>query len=163
MHAVFGFVEDLGILRLEHLVRNLKSASILRDVRIKVVERRQTVEEHEFAVDVTRSAHKIHIDLIGAEHLDAFSRLRLLAHRNPNVGVKDVRALHALYGIVENADVDAVALCDLLCLGKNGLVRPEFLRRTADVSYARLGAAHHKRIGDVVAAVADVRDRALLK
>ena len=163
MHPVLALVEDLRVLRLEDLVRHLEGAGVLRDLGIEVVERRQAVQEHQLAVDVARGAHEVHVDLIGAQHLDALGGLSLLAHRHPDIGVEHVRTLHALDGVVEHTDVDAVALRDLLGLGEDLLVRPEFLRRAADIADTCLGAAHHERIRDIVAAITNIGNRAVLQ
>ena len=163
MHSVFGFVENLGILRLEHFIGDFERAGGLRDFGVEIVESRQAVEEHEPAVEVARRAHEVHVDLVGTQELDALGRLRLFAHRDPDVGVEHVRAGDALHGVVENADVDAVFRGDGGGLCKNRLVGPELPGRAADVTHARLGATHHQRIGNVVAAVADVCDGAVLK
>ena len=76
---------------------------LLADLRVRVVERRQAV--HELDVGVAGERHRLRVDLVGHEQLDALGPdLVGLAHRDPDVGEQDVAAPHGLGDVLGDRD-----------------------------------------------------------
>src|SRR3954452_10895985 len=87
VHPVLGLVEDERSIRLEHLVGDLERLEsvlvedLLADLRVRAVERRQAV--HELDVRVARQRHRLAVDLVGEEQVDALGPHGIgLAHRD---------------------------------------------------------------------------------
>src|SRR3954451_1566396 len=101
MHPVLRLVEHDRRRRLEDLLGDFHLGDpeclehLLADLGLRVVERGQAV--HELRVRIPGCCHRSRVDLVGAELLDALAPdLVRLAHRNPDIGVQEVRALDAL-------------------------------------------------------------------
>ena len=95
MEPVFGLVENSLRVRLE---------SFLVDFLAAV--RGQAVHHQHIRLG---QLHKVAIDLVAAQHFDALCCLLLLAHRNPNVGVKQVGALRRGFQIFATNNFSARA------------------------------------------------------
>ena len=158
MHAVLGLVEHAAALALEHLVGDLelRQAELLVDVLadggVTVMEARQAV--HEDAV-VGRLRHELGVDLILGKKPDALlPQLVGLAHRDPDVGVDDVRAAGTFVDVLGQRDGRAGGLGDLAALGDE-LGGRHLLGRPAGAEvHTELRAHDHEGVAHVVAGVA---------
>src|SRR6188508_563865 len=109
VHPVLGLVPDDRAFGLEDLVRNLHAVHpeplvhLLADLGLAVVECRQAV--HELDGRVAGLGHQVAVDLVRREELDPLiPDGGVLAHRDPDVGVQEVDALHALIGALGQGD-----------------------------------------------------------
>ena len=95
------------------------------------------------------------VHLIGLQKLDALLPHRIrFAHRDPDVGVKHIRAARAVGNVRGQGHAAAGVLGDLPRGFDQFLRRKQRFRRAGGEVHAHLGAGHHQRIGHVVARVA---------
>ena len=125
VHPVLGLVPDDRSLGLEDVVRDLHPVQpeplvhLLADLGLAVVERRQAV--HELDGRVAGLGDELGVDLVGREELDPLvPDRRVLAHRDPDVRVEEVDALHALVGALGQGDPGAGVLRDLPAASRRG-------------------------------------------
>jgi hypothetical protein len=126
----------------------------LPDGGVPVVERGQAV--HELDVRVARGFHRVRVDLVGpAAARSARPTLLGLAHRDPDVGVDEVDARHALARRRPCACIRAPVVSAMArAIADDDLVVPQVARcRDAHV-HAHEGAGDQQRVGGVVAGVA---------
>ena len=147
MHTVLGFIEYLGMLGAEHLVRNLHLfdaellINVLADRCLKVVEGRQAVEEYNLGV--ARLLKHIHRYAIRRKELNALFELSLFAHRYPNVRIDGICALN-IVNVFGEADTGARLLGDLVhCLNKL-FIGEKALGGNAYKLHAHLCRAYHE-------------------
>src|SRR6187401_350888 len=109
VHPVLRLVPDDRPLGLEDVVRDLKAlhpealVHLLADLGLPVVEGRQAV--HELDGRVAGLGDQVAVDLVWRQELDALiPHGGILTHRDPDIGVQEVDALHALIGVVGQGD-----------------------------------------------------------
>ena len=148
MHTVLGLVKYLRLWAAEYLVGNfhLLQAKFLVDLAtnrsLKVVERRQAVQEDSLGVSV---GHHCVINLIWAQQLDALlPQLGGLTHRYPNVGVDNVGILGALLNVVGESNGASVLLSDLAAGGNEFSIGHVVLTTTSYEVDTELSRNYHQ-------------------
>src|SRR6185312_13080818 len=163
VHAVFGLVEDDGGLRFEHLVGDLHAidAVFLRNMcayfRLRVVKSRQTM--HELREGVSRRRHQLARDAVRCEKLDPLGPAALfLAHRQPDVGVDEVRALDTTFDILVEPEAASAAFGKPTHMCAERFFRPQLPGGGDAHVDAHFGGSDRQGLGDIVASFADEGD-----
>ena len=161
MHPVLGLVEDDRAIGLENVVGHLQARAtgavedVVADLRLTVVESRETV--HELDLGVARQRQEFGVDLVVRQQGDALVPLPFgLPHREPHIGVDEVSAGHTLGGVAglhhprasrgRNVFRDVHHVVRILELGRGD---------HANV-HAHLRAADQQRAAHVEAGVAEI-------
>ena len=112
---------------------------------------------HEFALGVAGQLHRLLVDLIRPEQLDAlFPNLNGLAHGDPHIGIKEVAALYALLHIVRDGDGSAGLFGDFLAFSDEFLAGLQAFGSHNAHIHAHLGTTDHQRVAHVVTGIAEV-------
>src|SRR4051794_10051013 len=167
VHAVLGLVEDDRGRGFEDLLGHLHlgdpemRGEVGADLRVGVVEGREAV--HEPGVRVAGGTHRVRVDLVGPHLRDPLGpHLLGLAHRDPDVRVDEVDALHAFGDRVGQRDPSARVPRDPASRLDQLVVRPAGARTDEPDVRAELRAADHERIAHVVRRVAEEGERDLV-
>ena len=160
MHAVLGLVEDLRLLRLEHVVFHfhLRHAEALRDVGagggVGVVEGRQAVQEDSLLTSVLHDCGGYLVRSQVADTLLPY--LVRLTHGYPYVGTDNISVPGCLLHILSQGNGCTGFFCVLLTLCYQLRIREIFLRCACHKVETQFGADDHQGVAHVVAGIAHV-------
>ena len=160
MHTVLCFVEDDAVRAFEdfirhfHLGETILLVDLLPDLRVCVVEGRQTVQEDGV---VFRVAESVSIDLIRLEVVNTLRPdLVRLTHGYPYIGADHVCILAGLRHALREAERCAGLRCHRLAGRDQLCIRPVRLRRAGYEMHAELRAYDHVGIRHVVTGVTHI-------
>ena len=160
VHPVFRLVKDDALGPLEHLVGDFHGvpaepfAHLLADDGLVVVEGGQAVHKHGLRPG---GLHQGGVDLVGGQVGDPLGPdLHRLAHRDPHVGVEDVRPFGGGERVLLEAEGGPGLGGDGLALGDESRVGPVFFGGAGGEVQPHLGAAHHQAVAHVVAGVPEI-------
>src|SRR5215217_6838889 len=132
VHPILGLVEDDRPLRLEYLLGHLQPVQaeplvdVCADLRLPVVERGQAV--HELDVRVASPPHDVEVHLVRLQEIDALlPHARVLAHRDPDVGVEEVCSMNAFVDVSGEREACAGFVSDPARRLDELLARPQLL------------------------------------